>query len=84
LPSGDTSGHNAPPVVCVSWRVCVPSIENSNRLNVCSSAATAAITARPSGRHAGVVNRVRGAAAKTRTALVATSTMTISGIASRR
>ena len=79
----------APPVVCVSGRqaggggsaaanIAGTSTAISYRLNTPSSRSAAAITARPSGRQAGVTTRARGFDAIERTARVATSTITIS------
>src|SRR5207248_7382480 len=79
-PSGETSGHVAPPGRWVIWYAAAPpSIGASTRLNGCSCGATAATIARPSGRHVGVATRVRGWEKTTRIAFVATPTTTISG-----
>src|SRR5262249_26429285 len=76
--------HVAPPDDVVSWRGLMPSSGNSTRLNGCSSGATAATIARPSGRHAGVTLRPSVFGAMTRTALLSTAPMTISSDAPGR
>src|SRR5437016_6426327 len=80
LPSGDISGHVAPPVVVVSRRQAVDDASTaiSYRLNGPSLKSAAATIARPSGRHAGVTKRVSGPAAIVRTTRVSISIKAIS------